>query len=41
MTSQANLTLLFDEHETNRDLLPRRLERQGYQVTKAVEANKH
>ena len=36
MAGQAYSILIVDENEMNRDLLTRRLERQGYQVTTAV-----
>ena len=37
MTGQAYSILVVDDNEMNRDLLTRRLERQGYQVTTAVD----
>ena len=36
MTGQTYSILVVDDNEMNRDLLTRRLERQGYQVTTAV-----
>ena len=37
MAGQAYSILVVDDNEMNRDLLTRRLERQGYQVTTAVD----
>ncbi len=37
MAEQAYSILVVDDNEMNRDLLTRRLERQGYQVTTAVD----
>ena len=37
MAGQAYSILIVDENEMNRDLLTRRLERQGYQVTTVVD----
>ena len=37
MTSHLYSLLVVDDNEMNRDLLTRRLERQGYQVTVAVD----
>lgn len=37
MAVQAYSILVVDDNEMNRDLLTRRLERQGYQVTTAVD----
>jgi CheY-like chemotaxis protein len=37
MTSQQYSLLVVDDNEMNRDLLGRRLERQGYRVTMAVD----
>ena len=37
MASQQYSLLVVDDNEMNRDLLTRRLERQGYQVTVAVD----
>ena len=37
MTGQAYSILVVDDNEMNRDLLTRRLERQGYQVTTAAD----
>ena len=37
MTSHRYSLLVVDDNEMNRDLLTRRLERQGYQVTVAVD----
>jgi len=37
MADQAFSMLVVDDNEMNRDLLTRRLERQGYQVTTAVD----
>jgi len=37
MTSQQYSLLVVDDNEMNRDLLSRRLERQGYRVTCAVD----
>ena len=37
MAGQAYSILVVDDNEMNQDLLTRRLERQGYQVTKAVD----
>ncbi len=37
MTSQQYSLLVVDDNEMNRDLLSRRLERQGYRVTVAVD----
>ena len=37
MTGQAYSILVVDDNEMNRDLLTRRLERQGYRVTTAVD----
>ena len=37
MAGQAYSILVVDDNEMNRDLLTRRLERQGYQVTVAVD----
>ena len=37
MAGQPYSILVVDDNEMNRDLLTRRLERQGYQVTTAVD----
>ena len=41
MTRHDGPLLVVDDHEMNRDMLSRRLRRQGYRVVTADNGNKH